>query len=158
MDKFSATLEKYVLPVADKISNNNALQAIMAGFLTILPITILGAIGTLLGSLQIPVYQEFIKAVGLNTIFGFIPGVTTNMLAIYTVFSIGKAMTERLGHKDQGVVAGVVTLFVFLMMIPLGVSGVAAESKEVVVVGGALSTQFLGAPGLFTAILFSVIL
>lgn len=157
MDKFSATLEKFVLPVADKISNNNALQAIMAGFLTILPITILGAIATLLGSLQIPVYQTFITTAGLKTVFGFVPAVTTNMLAIYTVFSIGKAMTERLGHKDQSVVAGIITLFVFLMMIPMGVSGVAAESKEVVVVAGALSTQFLGAPGLFTAILLGLV-
>lgn len=157
MDKFSAALEKHVLPVADKISNNNALQAIMAGFLTILPITILGAIGTLLGSLQIPVYQDFITSTGLKTIFSFIPGVTTNMLAIYTVFSIGKSMTERLGHKDQSTVAGVITLFVFLMMIPLGVSGVAAESKEAVTIAGALGTMYLGAPGLFTAILLGLV-
>ncbi len=157
MDKFNATLEKFVLPVADKISNNNALQAISAGFLTILPITILGAIATLLGSLQIPVYQTFITTTGLKTIFGFIPAVTTNMLAIYTVFSIGKAMAERLGHKEQSLVAAIITLFVFLMMIPMGVSGIAAESKEVVVIAGALNTQFLGAPGLFTAILLGLL-
>ena len=95
MDKFTETLEKYVLPFADKVSNNKSLQAIMSGFMTILPITLLGAIGTLLGSLQIPVYQEFITNVGLKVIFGYIPGVTTNMLALYAVYSIAKAMTEN---------------------------------------------------------------
>ena len=157
MDKFTETLEKYVLPFADKVSNNKSLQAIMSGFMTILPITLLGAIGTLLGSLQIPVYQEFITNVGLKVIFGYIPGVTTNMLALYAVYSIAKAMTENLGHKTQSTTAGVVTLFVFLMMIPLGVSGVAAESKEVVTIGGALNTMYLGSPGLFTAILLGLI-
>lgn len=157
MNKFAESLEKYVLPFADKVANNKSLQAIMSGFMTILPITILGAIATLLGSLQIPVYQEFIIVVGLKPIFGYIPAVTTNMLALYTVFSIAKAMTDNLGHKGQSTTAGIVTLFVFLMMIPLGVSGVAAESKEVVTIGGALSLTFLGSPGIFTAILLGLI-
>jgi len=157
MDKFTESLEKYVLPFADKVANNKSLQAIMTGFMTILPITILGAIGTLLGSLQIPVYQEFITSVGLKAIFGYIPGVTTNMLALYTVYSIAKAMAEKLGHEKHSTTVGIVTLFVFLMMIPLGVSGIAAESKEAVIIPGALSLTFLGSPGLFTAILLGLV-
>lgn len=157
MDKFTESLEKYVLPFADKVANNKSLQAIMSGFMTILPITILGAIGTLLGSLQIPVYQEFITSVGLKAIFGYIPGVTTNMLALYAVYSIAKAMAEKLGHEKHSTTVGIVTLFVFLMMIPLGVSGVAAESKEAVIIPGALSLTFLGSPGLFTAILLGLV-
>lgn len=157
MDKFTTTLEKYVLPFADKVSTNKSLQAIMSGFMTILPITILGAIATLLGSLQIPAYQAFITSVGLKTIFSYVPSVTTNMLALYTVFSIAKAMTDNLGHKGQSTTAGIVSLFVFLMLIPLGVSGVAAESKEVVTIGGALPLLFLGSPGIFTAILLGLI-
>lgn len=157
MDKFTQALETYVLPVADKISNNKSLQAIMNGFLSILPITILGAIGTLLVSLNVPVYQQLITATGLKTVFGYIPAVTTNMLAVYTTFSIGKAMAEGLGHKKQSSIIGVTTLFVFFLMIPLGVTGIAPESKEVVNVGGALGTMYLGAPGLFTAILLGLL-
>lgn len=52
MDKFTAFLEAKIVPVADKVSNNKSLQAIMTGFMTILPITIMGAIFTLLSTFQ----------------------------------------------------------------------------------------------------------
>jgi cellobiose PTS system EIIC component len=157
MDKFTRTLEEFVLPVADKLSNNKSLQAVMGGFLSLLPITILGAIGTLLGSFNFAAYQSFITSTGLKVIFGYIPGVTTGMLAVYAAFAIAKALADNLGYQKHSSIIGVTTLFVFFLMIPLGVSGVAPESKEAVTIGGALGTMYLGAPGLFSAILLALI-
>ena len=157
MDKLTSALEKYVLPIAEKISANKSLQAVMSGFMVVLPITILGAIATLLFSLQVPVYQTFITSTGLKAIFSYIPAVTTNMLAVYVAYTIGKGLTEQLGHEKQSTTVGILTLFVFLMMIPLGVTGTAPESKEVVTIGAALGTTYLGAPGLFSAIILGLI-
>ncbi len=157
MDKFTAFLEAKIVPVAEKVQGNKSLQAIMQGFMTILPITIMGAIFTLLGTFQFAPYQSLIAATKLNVIFGFIPGITTNMLALYAAFSIGKALAEKLDHKKEATAVGVVTLFAFILMIPLGVSGVAAESKEAVFVAGALGTKWLGATGLFTAIILGLV-
>lgn len=157
MDKFTSTLENYVLPIAEKISANKSLQAVMSGFMVVLPITILGAIATLLGSLQVPAYQTFITSTGLKAIFGYVPAVTTNMLAVYVAYTIGKGLTDQLGHEKQSTTVGILTLFVFFMMIPLGVSGIAPESKEVVSIGAALGTMYLGAPGLFSAIILGLL-
>ena len=52
MDKFTSFLEEKLGPVALKVQGNKSMQAIMSGFMTILPITIMGAIFTLLGALN----------------------------------------------------------------------------------------------------------
>lgn len=157
MDKFTAFLEAKIVPVADKVSNNKSLQAIMTGFMTILPITIMGAIFTLLSTFQFAPYQSLIAATGLNVVFGYIPNITTNMLAVYASFSIAKALAEKLDYKKEATAIGIVTLFVFILMIPLGVSGVAKESQEAVTIAAALGTKWLGATGLFTAIILGLV-
>jgi len=157
MDKFTTKLEGVLAPIANKFAANKSLQAVMYGFMTILPLTLLGAMATLLASLQIKEYQAFIVATHLKTIFAFVPSVTTGMLAIYSVYSIAKALADRLGYEKHATIIGVISLFVFLMMIPLGVTGVSAVNKEVVVIGAALSTKFLGSAGIFSAILIGLL-
>ena len=43
-DKISDTLQKYLMPIANKISSNNILQSIKDAFLISLPFTMLGSI------------------------------------------------------------------------------------------------------------------
>ena len=157
MGKFAEKFESIMMPVVDKISTNASLQAITGGLMSLLPVTILGAIASLLGSFQVDFYQNFITSTGIKTLLSFIPLVTTNMFSVYAVFAIAKSMAEKLGHKQHSTTMGLMTLVVFFLMIPLGVSGVAAESKEVVVVGNALGMLYLGAPGLFSAILLGLL-
>lgn len=157
MDKLTSLLEKTLLPLANKLSANKMLTAITNGFSALLPITMIGAIFTLLANLQIGPYQSFVTATRLKEIFAFAPKVTTDMLALYAAYLIGKAASEQLGLKKESTVVGALTLFSFLLVIPLGVSGVATESQEVVTVAAALSTTYLGAAGLFTAMIFGLI-
>ena len=157
MDKLTAILEKYLVPLADKLSHNRYLGAISTGFSYLLPITMIGAIFTLLANLQIAPYQSFITAIHLKEILAFAPTVTTNMLAIYAAYLIGKACAEKLGIEKDSTVVGALTLFVFFLMIPLGVSGTAAESGETVTIAAALSTSYLGAAGLFSAMILGML-
>ncbi len=156
MDNFTAFLEAKIVPVADKLAQNKSLQSVQAGFMLILPITILGAIFTLLGSFQVDAYQSFIAATGLKTVFGFIPSVTTGMLAVYGTFAISKSLTEKLGYEKQAAAVGVITVAIFFMMIPFGVSGTSAAG-DVVTIAGAIGTRNLGAIGLFSGIIFALI-
>lgn len=156
MEKFTSLLEKILVPIAEKVSNNRYLKALSGGFATSLPVVILGAIATLLASLNFEVYQSFITSIGLKQVLSFIPRVTTDMLALYVVFLIGSSLTENLGYKKESILGGVLSLLAFLLMIPLGVSGISAGG-EAVVISNALSTRFLGAPGIFTAILVAMI-
>ena len=157
MDKFTALLEKYLVPLANKLSSNRYLGAISAGFSYLLPITMIGAIFTLLANLQIAPYQSFITAINLKPILAFAPTVTTDMLAVYAAYLIGKACAEKLGLEKDSTIVGALTLFVFLLMIPLGVSGTATESGETVTIAAALSTSYLGAAGLFSAMILGMV-
>ncbi len=156
MEKFTSFIEKTLLPIADTLGKNRYLKAIMGGFSVLLPITMVGAIATLLTNLNIAPYQTLITSIGLKQVFAFAPTVTTDMLSLYAVFLIGKACAESLGFEKDATVAGTISLFVFLLMIPLGVTGT-SEAGEVVSVAAALSTTYLGAPGLFSAMILGLI-
>ena len=156
MNKLTHVLEKALLPLAQKLSENRYLKSITNGFSACLPIIIVGALFTLLANLNIAPYQAAISAIHLKEIFAFIPTVTTDMLALYAVFSIARATAKNIGIPDQAHSVALLALFVFLLMIPLGVSG--TEGDVTVVVKAALSTSYLGSGGLFTAMIFGLIL
>ena len=158
MNNLTGLIEKYFVPMAGKLSKNKFLKAISNGFSVLLPITMIGAIFTLLSNLQIAPYQSFVKAVHLKEIFGFAPKVTTDMLAVYAVFLIGKALAEQYDFDDNvSTIVGALSLFSFLVLIPLGVSGKAEKSQEIVSIAGAMPTTYLGAAGLFTAMIVGLL-
>ena len=158
MNNLTGLIEKYFVPMAGKLSKNKFLKAISNGFSVLLPITMIGAIFTLLANLQIAPYQSFVKAVHLKEIFGFAPKVTTDMLAVYAVFLIGKALAEQFDFDDNvSTIVGALSLFSFLVLIPLGVSGKAEKSQEIVSIAGAMPTTYLGAAGLFTAMIVGLL-
>lgn len=158
MNNLTGLIEKYFVPMAGKLSKNKFLKAISNGFSVLLPITMIGAIFTLLANLQIAPYQNFVKAVHLKEIFGFAPKVTTDMLAVYAVFLIGKALAEQFDFDDNvSTIVGALSLFSFLVLIPLGVSGKEEKSQEIVSIAGAMPTTYLGAAGLFTAMIVGLL-
>lgn len=151
LEKFQAAMEKTLIPFANKLSQNKVLKAISGGFSALLPVIMVGAIASLLSGLNIEAYQNFIVAIGLKPIVAYISAYTTNMMAIYAVFSIGNSMAKQLECKDQSILVGIISLMVFLLTIPLGVS------KDEVTIAAAISTTYFGAPGLFTAMIIGCI-
>ena len=156
MKKFTETLEKVLLPLAQKLANNPYLKSITNGFSTCLPVIIVGALFTLLANFNIAAYQSFVTATHLKEIFSFIPKVTTDMLSVYAVFSIARATARNIGIEEQSHSVGLLSLLVFLLMIPLGVTG--TKDNVTVQVAAALSTTYLGAGGLFTAMIFGLLI
>lgn len=156
MNKLTEVLEKYLLPLAQRLSANRYLKSISNGFSACLPIIIVGALFTLLANLNLGPYQTIISAVHLKEIFGFIPKVTTDMLALYTVFLIAYSTAKNIGIKEQAVSNGLLGLFVFLLLIPLGVTG--QKEDVTVTVAAAMGTTYLGAAGLFSAMLLGLII
>lgn len=152
MEKITKWLEKYLMPIAAKLSANRYLSAISNGFTALLPVIMVGAIFTLLANLQIDVYQNAIAAVGLDTIFAYPATVTTNLLAVYASFTIANALAKNLGMADHAISCGTISLLAFLILIPQGVSGT-TDAGEVVEVSSAISTSYLGSAGLFSAII-----
>ena len=151
LEKFQAAMGKTLIPFANKLSQNKVLRAISSGFSALLPIIMVGAIASLLSGLNIEAYQNFIVAIGLKPIVGYISAYTTNMMAVYAVFSIGNSMAKQLECKDQSILVGIISLMVFLLTIPLGVT------KDEVTIAAAISTSYFGAPGLFTAMIIGCV-
>lgn len=150
-DKIQAFMEKYFIPVSNKIAANRYLKAISGGFAMLMPVIMAGAIGSLLSGLSIEVYQTFITNVGLKPLFAMVTDYTTNMMALYAVFAIGYAMAGQLECAKTSVAAGLMSLMAFLLVIPLGVGS--GEN----VIAAAITTQYFGAPGLFTAMILGVL-
>jgi PTS system cellobiose-specific IIC component len=156
MNKLQETIEKYGLPIADKIQGNRYISAITNGFSMILPIIMMGAIFTLLSSLQIGPYQDFVSATGLKTVFSYAGSFTTDLLALFTVYAIAYQFTIGRGYQKDAAFVAPISMVMFLILIPMGVSKT-TEAGEVVNIGAALSTGFLGSKGIFTAILVGII-
>lgn len=155
MEKFMEFLEKTLVPLADKLSRNRYLKAISEGFSILLPVIMIGAIFTLLANLQIGPYQDFVTATHLKEIFSFAPSITTDFLAVYAVFLIGKSLCSHLGEDTNATIAGILSLMVFFLLIPLGVQG--GEGDALVTIAAALGTKWLGAAGLFSAMIIGLV-
>ena len=161
MDKFLEKFESIVLPISQKIGENKILRAISGGFSANLPVIMCGAIFTLLASLNIRVYQNLITSIGLKPLFEIPAKYTTDMLALFAVYSIARSMAKELGMEDNvASTSGIISLVAFLILIPLGMSGkgAAADGTEVVVtIGAALDSGYLGSKGLFTAMILGIV-
>lgn len=157
MDGFIEKLQNVLVPFSQKVNNSKILKGISGGFSAMLPVVMVGAIFTLLASLNIGPYQTLITSIGLKPLLAIPQDFTTNMISVYAVFLIAKAEASVLGMDERDSLAsGVMALMAFLIMIPLGVTGTDADTGVVVNVAAAVNTTFLGSAGLFTAMIVGI--
>lgn len=159
-------LQEKVIPKANQIASNKYLKAVSDGFMTIMPVIIVGAIFSLLNSLSIPAYQTFITSIGLKPILAIPNMVTNDMLAVYAVFFIAYSLAKQF-DKDPGV-AGMISLFTFLAVTPIsntsGIINNFVKSNKITLPEGVkapaanvFTFDYLGAKGLFVAIIIALV-
>lgn len=108
--------DKFV-PFAGKIAANKYLKAVSDGFMSITPVIIVGSIFSLLNSLAIKPYQNFIDSTGLKSFLSIPNKITNDIIAIYAVFFIAYNLAKYY-EKDSGT-AGMIALFTFLAITPI---------------------------------------
>ncbi len=134
-----------VLEYANKVSNNNYLKAISNGLMATLPVNIIGSVALLLAVLPVDSWQNFIGSIGLTPYLFIAFNLTVGIISIYAAFLIGYRFATNL--NQSAIPAGVLSLFVFLMMTPMAnFDGVST-----------LDMSKLGAQGLFTAMISSLL-
>ena len=159
-------IQKNVIPKINKIASNKFLKAISDGFMSIMPVIIVGAIFSLFNSLSIAPYQDFITKTGLKSILSIPNMVTNDMLAVYAVFFIAFSLAKQY-NKDAGV-AGMIALFTFLAITPIsntsGIINNFIKTNKITLAAGVkvpaanvLTFDYLGAKGLFVAIIVALI-
>jgi len=159
-------IQRKVLPGVNKIAANKFLKAVSDGFMAIMPVIIVGAIFSLFNSMAIVPYQKFITDIGLKPLLAIPNMVTNDMLSLYAVFFIAYNLAKYY-EKDAGT-AGMIALFTFLAVTPitnttaiigkfLASNGMTLAEGVKIPAANVLQFDFLGAKGLFVAIIVALV-
>ncbi|MBE0336732.1 PTS sugar transporter subunit IIC [Paenibacillus sp. 28ISP30-2] len=141
IESFTEKLQQF----AGVLQDNKYFDAISKGLMGTMPIIFVGSIAALVNALPIDAYQSFITDTGLKNYLQLATKLTTDMIALYAVFSIAYSMSKN--YKQDGLNAGILALLSFLVVTPLDMSKDGAFS---------LPFQWLGATGLFISIIMGL--
>lgn len=134
-------LKQKVVPLANRISSNHALMTITQAFTSILPVTITGSILTLISNIPYTPYMDFLTATGLADLLSLGIDMTTNLFSIYLCFYIAYHYIHI--HQEHGHPCGILAIICFLMITGID--------------NGRIDMKYLGANGIFTAILVALV-
>lgn len=140
---------------AAKIGENQFLKAITEGLSAILPVMILGAFSSLFSGMAIAPYQDFITNIGIKPILALPARVTTDLVALYAVFFIAYHFTKN--RDKTAAMGGLTALISFLVLTPIGNLAVTGADGVVSAGGAGLPVQWLGAQGLFVALIVGLL-
>ncbi|WP_315108936.1 PTS transporter subunit EIIC [Clostridium intestinale] len=131
------------------IQSNKYMSAISNGLMLSMSVLIAGALFSLLDSINISAYQNFLTNTGLKTLTGIPATITTNLISLYAVFGIAYSLAGK--FKQDGFSAAILALMSFLILTPMMTIG---EGYTAIT---SLPVTWLGAPGLFVAMIVGVV-
>ena len=138
-------MENYFVPIASKIGSQRHLVAIRDGFATLTPVIMAGAFATLFNNLGFEPYQNFMNwllPAGWKNFGGDIWTASFGIMSILVVFSVSYHLSRS--YNKDGLAAGIVASAAAMMLYKT------AED-------GTLPFTFLGAQGLFIALIVAII-
>lgn len=150
----AGSLQEKIGPIAGKIQSNRGLRVLSTSFMSTLPALFIGAVLALIQGLPLGEwYTKFLTDTGIS---GFLSaGVSVaNLIALFFIVSFGYHLAEM--KKVDKFVGSIVALLCFMMITPLSASNYDAN-YNLITVENAVSTSWLGAQGLFSAIIVGVI-
>ncbi|WP_035287689.1 PTS sugar transporter subunit IIC [Clostridium sp. KNHs214] len=150
-----ATLERVLVPIADKLGKNKILVAVRDGFLITTPLLIVGSIFLLIANFPIPGWSEFwtrFLGEGWEAWFTNVSRATFNIIALLTCVGTGYAYARELkGDKIQG---AAVAMVAFIILMPTRIPFEGVKGKETM---SALGFEYVGSNGIFLALIVSIL-
>jgi PTS system cellobiose-specific IIC component len=143
-----------VAPVTTKIQENLYIKTMMAGFMGTMPVLMFGAVCSLIVGFPVAAWTAWVQGTAIGAALNAGVAATTNLLAVYVVVSIGYQMGKAL-EKDA-VASAVVALMGFVLVTPFATTAADADGNPIDVTG-VLPTQWLGAQGIFTAVIVGLV-
>lgn len=141
MNRLVTLLEKYLVPFASKIGQQRHLVAVRDAFVVSMPLMILGSLGTLINTLPIPGYQEFMsnlfgehvwQAYGSAINFG-----TIGSLSLLVVMALGYKLGQS--YKLDGIISATIALSSFIVF--GGINGINSRGLFVALFCGIISIE-----------------
>lgn len=158
MEKLENGLNKYLMPLADKINRNKVMTAIKEGMMSSLPVTLIASVALILSNF--PFLSDFAPSVDavLKKIFAPISPITLGLLAIYVIIGTARSYSKQ---KDIDPLYGIMcALASFLLVTPFTAVSDVVVNGEIIkgaIVNGLIPTNVLGASGVFPALLITFI-
>lgn len=141
MNYLVAFLEKHLVPLASKIGQQRHLVAVRDAFVISMPLMILGSIGTLINTLPIPAYQDFMtKTFGETTWISYGNAInfgTIGSLSLLVVMALGYKLGTS--YKLDGIISATVSLSSFLVF--GGITGINSRGLFVALFCGMTSIE-----------------
>ncbi|WP_055665863.1 PTS sugar transporter subunit IIC [Desnuesiella massiliensis] len=148
------SMEKVLMPIADKLGSNKVLVAIRDGFLLTTPLIIVGSIFLLIANFPIPGWSEFFSNIfgkGWENSFTNVSRATFSVIAILTCVGTGYAYARELkGEKIQG---AIISLVAFIILMPTRIPYEGAKGPATI---SALGFEYIGTNGIFLALVVSL--
>lgn len=157
MQKFQEFLEKYFVPVAMKIGSNVYLNGIRDGCMITAPLMIIGSVFLLVAFLPVPGYAEFMKGIfgaGWQRSLLYPVNASFDVIALLTTMGIGYRLGEK--FKLDGIMVAVLSFVGFLIVTPFETMIKVIDLPNEVLIGDIIPKVWLGAKGLFVAILVAI--
>lgn len=149
MKKFIDFMEKYFIPVANKLAGNSYIKSIAEGSMALLSVIMFGAFFTVFKNIPWEPYQQFLTTTHLGDIISAVPQFTTEMIGLYMAFSIAYRASHNFKIEDHAFSTGLISLVSFLILVPV--------NTELVERASLIDASFLGSKGVFTAIIVALI-
>lgn len=134
-----------VMEFAGKVQTNKYLSAISHGLMATLPILMIGSIALLIAVFPIDSWKLFLAETGIQKYLFLGSTLTTSLIALYAAFTVAYSLAENFEQKP--LTPAIISTLCFLIVTPLAnVEG-----------ANYLDISWLGAKGLFTALIVSLI-
>ncbi|MBP2645777.1 MAG: lactose transporter subunit [Firmicutes bacterium] len=143
MYKLFELLEKYLIPVMTKLSEQRHLQAIRDGIISTIPLIIVGSFFMIIAFPPVPALAALVKPYAAEILLPF--RMTMGLMALYACHSIGYHLAKS--YRLDGVAGGLLAMAAFLL------TSVPVNTGEQ---GLALLMSNLGGGGMFVAILMAL--
>ncbi|MBV6375488.1 PTS sugar transporter subunit IIC [Enterococcus casseliflavus] len=158
MDKLEKSLNKYLLPIANKVNENKVVTAIKDGMIFTIPVILFASVVLIITNF--PFLTDFAPNLAntLNNTLGFVSSSTMDLLSIFVIIG---AATSYSKSKNIEPLYGLLAAFgAYLIATPTNVVKdviIDGESFKGVEVANVISTSYLGASGIFAALAITII-
>lgn len=150
MANFDAkAISKKVAPVLNKVQKSKLANGITGGMMIALPVTLFGSFASLFLNLPIPAWKAFLASSGISNLLNTGILFSTNFLAVVFLLTIAGSYAKQ--YKEDSIIASLLAAVCFFIITPTAVNKV----NEVNVTS--IPVEWLGAKGIFSAIIISIV-
>ncbi|GAA0084658.1 PTS cellobiose transporter subunit IIC [Clostridium sp. CTA-7] len=147
--KFQRFLEKFVGPIAQKMSENKVVQALTNGMMSVLPVSLGVAFIAIVGNLPIGPWQTLLENLGLTQVIQDLLNITNGLYAIYIVCTIAYETAKIEGENP--ITSLILSLAFFLILAPQSQIELAPGEYAAF-----LKTSSIGSEGIFVAMIVAI--